>query len=275
MAVSPWSEETLPTVSRFSRSHKDVFFDPLRRSKKSNATRTRSVLRSTSKCRYIPKFLRTQYWSYTFLVVIADTREKREESVTRVTLFLIFTASCRECLRRAFFTMASSPEPDRASEFTHFQQTYGPALLMPQRSASFASSASLSTSTATDGVLLQGEPLLHSATTAERRAAKTADDCTKESSVFVWELLLYIPILLQSLFGSLHIVRSLALGWLIQQASTRAPGWLGFQHLEELVRKIDTHAWPPPALLFLAVLTITALVVHPDGFTWVLLRKLR
>ena len=169
--------------------------------------------------------------------------------------------------------MASSPEPERSnkasesSSFTHFQQTYGPALLTP-RSSSCASS---STSTATEGIL-QGE-LLNSAT-AEGRTSKIND--TKESSsLFVWELLLYIPIFLQSIFGSLHIVRSLALGWLIQQASTRAPVWLGLQHLEELVRKVDTHAWPPPALLFLAVLTITALVVHPDGFTWVLLRKLR
>jgi hypothetical protein len=33
--------------------------------------------------------------------------------------------------------------------------------------------------------------------------------------------------------------------------------------------------WPPPALIGLALLTIVALVVHPDGFTWILFRKLR
>ena len=35
------------------------------------------------------------------------------------------------------------------------------------------------------------------------------------------------------------------------------------------------HAWPPPALKALALLTIVALVIHPDGLTWVFLGKLR
>ena len=34
-------------------------------------------------------------------------------------------------------------------------------------------------------------------------------------------------------------------------------------------------AWPPPALVGLAILTIVALVVHPDGMTWIVLRKIR
>lgn len=34
-------------------------------------------------------------------------------------------------------------------------------------------------------------------------------------------------------------------------------------------------SWPPPALVALAVLTILALVVHPDGLTWIMLRKIR
>lgn len=34
-------------------------------------------------------------------------------------------------------------------------------------------------------------------------------------------------------------------------------------------------AWPPPAIVALATLTILALVVHPDGLTWILLRKIR
>jgi len=40
-------------------------------------------------------------------------------------------------------------------------------------------------------------------------------------------------------------------------------------------KKIDPHAWPPPAFTALALLTIFALVVHPDGLTWILLGKLR
>lgn len=34
-------------------------------------------------------------------------------------------------------------------------------------------------------------------------------------------------------------------------------------------------AWPPPALVALAILTMLALIVHPDGMTWIVLRKLR
>jgi hypothetical protein len=35
------------------------------------------------------------------------------------------------------------------------------------------------------------------------------------------------------------------------------------------------NAWPPPGLVKLAILTVLTLIVHPDGYTWVLLRKLR
>ena len=42
-----------------------------------------------------------------------------------------------------------------------------------------------------------------------------------------------------------------------------------------VVAAVDPHAWPPPALTVLAILTIVALVVHPDGFTWIMLGKLR
>jgi hypothetical protein len=41
------------------------------------------------------------------------------------------------------------------------------------------------------------------------------------------------------------------------------------------IEKIDPHAWPPPAFTALALLTIFALVVHPDGGTWIMLGKLR
>jgi len=99
------------------------------------------------------------------------------------------------------------------------------------------------------------------------------------SSIYFWEVLLYIPILLQSIFGSLHIVRSLVLGhalrWLLHQTFARAIQWLSLQHYDSLLQKMDPHAWPPPSFIFLAALTIVALVVHPDGLTWVFLRKIR
>ncbi|OEU16331.1 hypothetical protein FRACYDRAFT_261206 [Fragilariopsis cylindrus CCMP1102] len=41
------------------------------------------------------------------------------------------------------------------------------------------------------------------------------------------------------------------------------------------IEKIDPYAWPPPAFTALALLTIFALVVHPDGGTWIMLGKLR
>jgi len=41
------------------------------------------------------------------------------------------------------------------------------------------------------------------------------------------------------------------------------------------IEKIDPHAWPPPAFTALALLTVFALVVHPDGGTWIMLGKLR
>jgi hypothetical protein len=37
----------------------------------------------------------------------------------------------------------------------------------------------------------------------------------------------------------------------------------------------DPHVWPPPAFTALALLTLVALVIHPDGFTWIMLGKLR
>jgi hypothetical protein len=43
-----------------------------------------------------------------------------------------------------------------------------------------------------------------------------------------------------------------------------------------LHHKQQAHgAWPPPGLVALAMLTIVALVVHPDGMTWIMLRKIR
>jgi len=37
----------------------------------------------------------------------------------------------------------------------------------------------------------------------------------------------------------------------------------------------QVESWPPPALVALAILTVVALVVHPDGMTWIMLRTIR
>ena len=62
-----------------------------------------------------------------------------------------------------------------------------------------------------------------------------------------------------------HLVQSL---WLDNVSSAPNPG-SSSQH------KQLNGAWPPPALVALAALTILALVVHPDGLTWIMLRKIR
>ena len=37
----------------------------------------------------------------------------------------------------------------------------------------------------------------------------------------------------------------------------------------------EKNTWPPPALVGLAIFTIVAFVVHPDGLTWILIGRLR
>lgn len=78
------------------------------------------------------------------------------------------------------------------------------------------------------------------------------------------------PLLVQSVFGGFYIVRTIILGYTLQYSAqllslteTTAMQWLG------------KTATPPPALLGLALLTIAAFIIHPDGVTWILLRKLR
>lgn len=41
------------------------------------------------------------------------------------------------------------------------------------------------------------------------------------------------------------------------------------------VKSAFHYDWPPPTLVLLAILTVVALLVHPDGYTWVILRKIR
>lgn len=85
---------------------------------------------------------------------------------------------------------------------------------------------------------------------------------------------LYIPLLIKSVFGGVYVIRSVILGYAMQYAmrclsfSEQTAGrWLG--------TGVKGGAWPPPTLIGLGVLTVVALVVHPDGYTWILLRKLR
>lgn len=105
----------------------------------------------------------------------------------------------------------------------------------------------------------------------------------------VWRLLttIYLPILFfrlrRSCFGVATLVRSVllgnclhVLGVYLAPESLFHPQWL--QTLfgsSSSSAKSDPHAWPPLTLRLLALLTILAFIVHPDGMTWVLLGKLR
>eukprot|EP00980_Cylindrotheca_fusiformis_P021473 scaffold8353_cov138-Cylindrotheca_fusiformis.AAC.4 len=84
----------------------------------------------------------------------------------------------------------------------------------------------------------------------------------------------------QCMFGIAILVRSILVGQyfrsFISHFSEHAPAWLQTISLKEATKdKVDPHAWPPPAFTVLATLTLFALLVHPDGFTWILIDKLR
>jgi len=153
-----------------------------------------------------------------------------------------------------------------ADSFAHFQQTCGPAL-----------EECKTTSDNEDD-----EPLLADAV----REDSLRDGSNLVTSWREWTFSICLPILVQILTGTFNVIRSLILGQLLQVIVTHlsAPQWVkestAWRNLMALFflgsdGKADPKAWPPPTLILLAILTIFALVVHPDGFTWILLRKLR
>ena len=104
-----------------------------------------------------------------------------------------------------------------------------------------------------------------------------------------WGLFLkaYVPLIMiwfrKSLFGPANLVRTMVVGqvmkWVVSGDFHEILS-KKFPRLEAILfpptnGKLDPHAWPPPAFTALALLTVLALVVHPDGLTWVLLGKLR
>jgi hypothetical protein len=109
------------------------------------------------------------------------------------------------------------------------------------------------------------------------------------TSASVWHLLstIYIPILFlklrRSFVGMVRLVRSLLLGQCLRFLVTYlAPSPTTWEALAPCLQPLlgnpnakDPHAWPPPTLRILAILTIVAFIVHPDGITWIMLGKLR
>ena len=104
-----------------------------------------------------------------------------------------------------------------------------------------------------------GEPL---AAIPVLKSADSETDLKEETSSF-WEFCLYLPLLLQSLFGTLYFVRSLVLGHALSRLLTRLEEWSG------------PDAWPPPSFILFLGISLVTLIVHPDGFTWVLWRHVR
>ena len=109
----------------------------------------------------------------------------------------------------------------------------------------------------------------------------------------LWDLMvsLYVPFLIQLIFGaSFYIVRTLLLGYVLQYtvqffvvAEHWTVQWLGGASGTNSVAggagaasgKHHNSTTPLPVLIGLAVLTMVALIVHPDGYTWIILRKIR
>jgi hypothetical protein len=106
---------------------------------------------------------------------------------------------------------------------------------------------------------------------------------------------LFLSLLLKPLFGSLYIIRSLFFGYilnycmrLVSVTERATEQWISPMHLNAaaaitpctVAMNIDKglssqSSWPPTTLIVLAVLTIVALIVHPDGYTWIIMYKVR
>lgn len=109
------------------------------------------------------------------------------------------------------------------------------------------------------------------------------------TSTTFWELLItmYLPLsalwLRQSVFGITVLVRTVLLGHLLRLVFGNLADWINEKSpwLHALLQPMGPHskpdpkAWPPPALSALALFTVVTFVVHPDGFTWVMLGKVK
>jgi hypothetical protein len=136
----------------------------------------------------------------------------------------------------------------------------------------------------------------------------SSSDNAGNGSYFDLFLTAYIPLIIlwfrRSMFGPANLIRTIVVGQLMRLVfmgnvsewiSEKLPPWLevilfpssaaaatgsgSFGPVSTILGagsgKLDPHAWPPPAFTALALLTVFALVVHPDGLTWILLGKLR
>ena len=114
----------------------------------------------------------------------------------------------------------------------------------------------------------------------EERTNEENNENDNRVAMTLWESFatLYIPFLLQSLCGGVHFIRSIFVTYVLQtllQSESWADSKLYRTIMSFSPEGNSLPSWPPPSLVFLAALTLTALIIHPDGFTWIALRKLR
>lgn len=136
-----------------------------------------------------------------------------------------------------------------------------------------------------------------------RQQDENEEEEEEETSSSFWNILVtwYLPLILvwfrRSMFGTANLIRSLFIGQVMRLVLAQClelPKWIqvfvepppassssgdrSMSHLELpkwAQAFMDPNAWPPPAFTALAILTLLAFVVHPDGLTWFMLGKLR
>ena len=98
----------------------------------------------------------------------------------------------------------------------------------------------------------------------------TSNEENRDNNVTLLEswMMLHMPLLLQPLWGGVEIIRSIFITYVLESL-------LMVKADNKFYRSIVMSESWPPALVFLAVVTLTALIIHPDGFTWIVLRKIR
>lgn len=103
-----------------------------------------------------------------------------------------------------------------------------------------------------------------------------------------WELMVnsYFPLaptwMKRSFFAIIMLARTLIVGHFItllfgnisEWKKEGTPSWM-VNALQSLQSRSEARAWPPTTLAVLALLTVVTLVIHPDGLTWILLRKVK
>lgn len=107
------------------------------------------------------------------------------------------------------------------------------------------------------------------------------DDCQPQAGkTSLWETLatIYFPMLLESIWGGVFVIRSLIITYVFQ-ALLKTDTWSDSTLYRNLALLSPgdgkVPSWPPPAFVFLALFTATVLIIHPDGFTWIALRNIR